>query len=278
MGFGSVWFTDFSLMHKMLGVETMISIESDPVIFARATFNKPFRTVEVLEGTSAEVIPALLRDRGDLNSRPWLVWLDYDQVADEEKLEEVQYLLRNLPDNSTFLATFNAQPFKYGKPNERALRLQDLFEDAFDASSLSTAGAAKDEPLFMKALAQTALDFMTSSVLRSGRPGGFVPAYNLKYQDGSPMVTVGGFLPTVKSLAATKALVDGDSWQGILENPIITPPLTLREIATLQAALPATSGLSRSDILSMGFDLELGQIKSFEEHYLRYPAFAQFAH
>src|SRR3954470_22753066 len=83
VGLGSVWFVDFDLAHRELGIENMVSIESDPTLYRRATFNKPYRTVEVIEGTSYDVIPALLSDRDDLTRHPWILWLDYDEAIDE---------------------------------------------------------------------------------------------------------------------------------------------------------------------------------------------------
>ena len=52
VGLGSVWFVDFDMAHRELSIDTMISIEADDVVFRRAEFNKPFRTVEVIHGLS----------------------------------------------------------------------------------------------------------------------------------------------------------------------------------------------------------------------------------
>ncbi len=43
IGFGSMWFTDFILMHKALQINDMISIEESKSNEKRAEFNKPFR-------------------------------------------------------------------------------------------------------------------------------------------------------------------------------------------------------------------------------------------
>ena len=60
IGLGSVWFTDFILAHRNLGIETMFSIEQDDIVFKRAEFNKPYRTLEVIHGESQDVVPELL--------------------------------------------------------------------------------------------------------------------------------------------------------------------------------------------------------------------------
>src|SRR4051812_48943425 len=57
VGLGSLWFQDFQMAHRYLGVKTMFSIEGDASIYKRAAFNRPFRTIEVLEGLSDVVVP-----------------------------------------------------------------------------------------------------------------------------------------------------------------------------------------------------------------------------
>jgi hypothetical protein len=52
-------FMDFDHAHRDLGIQTMISIEDDDITHMRATFNKPFRTVELIPGLSHdELTPA----------------------------------------------------------------------------------------------------------------------------------------------------------------------------------------------------------------------------
>jgi len=50
IGFGSIWFTDFVLAHKLLGIDDMWSIECHDVGYRRALFNAPYATVHVEHG------------------------------------------------------------------------------------------------------------------------------------------------------------------------------------------------------------------------------------
>ena len=43
VGFGSIWFSDFMLMHRSLGIKDMISIEHSIESRDRIEDNKPFR-------------------------------------------------------------------------------------------------------------------------------------------------------------------------------------------------------------------------------------------
>src|SRR5256885_823576 len=91
----------------------MFSIEGDASIYKRADFNRPFRTIEVLEGFSDVVVPQLLQ-RADIVGRPWVAWLDYDRELTEQRLEELAAIVVNAAPGSALLTTFNANPDNYG--------------------------------------------------------------------------------------------------------------------------------------------------------------------
>lgn len=278
VGFGSVWFVDFDSAHRELGVETMISIEAEPVTYRRAQFNKPYRTIEIIHGMSHDVLPQLIVDRADLTQRPWIVWLDYDNVLDETKLDEIQALIATLPDDSVLLATFSASLPRYASPPSSArARFEELFGNAFPTERFPSTRSYKDEKALMVALSEALSDFMQSEHIRSARPGRFVPGFRLQYQDGTPMATAGGVLASDSNAEAIAKLVDGTNWTAASSVPIVTPPLTQREVAALRALLPNEQEPSRQDVQNLGFDLEDEQIASFVEHYLRYPSFVQTA-
>ena len=73
VGFGSVWFSDFSLFHKALGIKDMISIEREKDHEKRILANTPFQiTVDFREAKLA------LPDLGWKKRQ--LLWLDYDDT------------------------------------------------------------------------------------------------------------------------------------------------------------------------------------------------------
>jgi len=274
VGFGSVWFTDFHLAHRQLGITTMRSIEMDPIVYRRANFNKPYRTLKVIEGNSTVAIPSLIANRL-LRTKPWIVWLDYDKCIDEARTSEISYLIRYLPPDSTLLITCSARLDRYGELEDRLERLEELFGDSVP-SGLSNE-SIRDNQGFMNVLRKCLENYMISSAIRISRTGGFVPAFSIAYRDTTPMVTVGGFLPSARLESAARTLIAAPDWSGRVEDPIITPPLTPREVSTLQAQLPRDSELSRSRLRQLGFDLEDSQLKAYVDHYLKYPTFAQVA-
>ncbi|WP_167392017.1 O-methyltransferase [Mesorhizobium sophorae] len=271
VGFGSVWFTDFIMAHKVLRIDDMISIESNDVGFRRATFNSPYATVQVKFGFSTEVLPSLYNDEA-IKSRPWFVWLDYDYEFNESIKEDVRSLVENLPANSVLLISFNGRESKYGTAPDRPAHLRALFGDAVPDDLPKK--ACKDDEM-QETLADYSLAFMRSVAADLARPGGFLPAFRLIYKDSTPMVTVGGVLPTKGAVKIVADRIADKKWMCQPAKRIIAPHLTVREAAVLQALLPCAESVSRERVKQLGFDLEDDQIEAFQTYYKQYPAFAQ---
>lgn len=249
----------------------MISIEADEIGFKRAQFNQPFATVQVKSGYSNQVLPMLLTDP-KFNTRPWCVWLDFDGHLQEDVVDDIRLLVEEAPKNSILIVTFNASGQRLGKPADRPDRLRQLL-GAVVPDSLNR-DDCRDDRLSATLIKLTA-DYITSKAASVSRPGGFVTAFCLPYQDTAPMVTVGGVLPAKGAASTVRAAVAKRSWPGIVHDPIIAPHLTLMEAAVLQAELPRRRPLTRAKVKRLGFDLEEDQIKSFERYYLHYPTFVQ---
>lgn len=271
IGLGSVWFTDFTMAHKVLGIDDMVSIEAHEVGYKRAVFNAPFATVQVKQGYTNEVLPALFVDP-TYAARPWMIWLDYDGAFDEGCADDVRSVIENAPANSVLLVTVNGHEMSYGRVPDRVERLRDIF-GAIVPDEMPKR-SCRDERM-QETLADLLLDFMQSIALDIRRPGGFVPGFRIVYQDSAPMVTVGGVLPTKGASKLVRDLVDAQDWCGRPSKPITAPHLTLKEAAMLQAKLPRKEKLTRAIIQSLGFDLEDQQIEAFQTYYRQYPSFAQ---
>ena len=276
VGLGSVWFVDFEMAHCVLGIDTLISSEADQVTHRRAVFNRPYRSVEVEHGMSDEVIPRIMNERPDLLKRPWIVWLDYDSELDHRKLAEFDGLIDRLPPGSALLTTFNAMAGRYARPPaERKAAFDELLGDAFPTERFTAIRKYKDDSFVMDALADGVLAMMNARAIHFARPGGFVKAFKLKYQDGAPMVTVGGFLPAAPDRVAVEDEVATADWPCLLAAPITTPPLTIKETQALKSILPANPAPTRGDVQALGFDLDDEQIDSFVRHYQHFPTFVQ---
>ena len=271
IGLGSIWFVDFVMAHKMLAIEKMISIEEEDIGYARARFNSPFATVEVRRGASSEVLPVVCKESG-MCGRPWVIWMDYDRCFNEDASYDLRLVVEQAPENTVMLATFNATEGNYGAVNERPDRLRELFKGIVP-TNLSKNQCKKDR--MHRTLADLGVKHMKSAALEARRPGGFVPAFEIIYRDGAPMVTVGGVLPSKLNQWRTQGVVKESGWRCRPSEPIRAPHLTMREVLALQSKLPDPEGLSRKIVQMIGFDLEEEEIEVYERYYREYPAFAE---
>jgi len=272
VGFGSIWFTDFVLAHKVLRIDDMVSIESDDIGYLRAIFNLPYATVRVEHGYSAVILPKLFADAA-LAGRPWMIWLDYDYELNESVRDDVRSIIENAPTNSILIITVNGSEQKYGNnPKERTERLRNLLGSVVPDDL--TPAACKNEQL-QETLADLGLNFMKSIAADIARPGGFIEGFRVLYRDSSPMVTFGGILPARGAARTATEVVNAESWPARPSKAIKAPHLTMREAAVLQRCLPCATKLSRATVRELGFDLEEDQIEAFQTYYRQYPAFAQ---
>lgn len=272
VGFGSIWFTDFVLAHKVLRIDDMVSIEGDDIGYSRAKFNAPYSTVRIEHGLSTAILPHLFDD-SSLAGRSWMLWLDYDYEFEDSVRDDVRSVIENAPINSILVVTLNGLERKYGqKPSERIERLRQLL-GAVVPDDLQAVSCKAEQ--MQATLADLGLDFMKAIASDIARPGGFIPAFRILYRDSAPMVTIGGILPAKGAARGVRDLVNGTSWPARPGKPITAPHLTMREAGVLQSLLPRATKLTRTDVQKLGFDLEEDQIEAFETYYRQYPAFAQ---
>lgn len=272
VGFGSVWFSDFQMAHKLLGIDDMRSMEKNTIGFARAVFNRPYRTVNVINQPSRVGLP--LFAEAAINTRPWLVWLDYDSALDAGIIDDIRDVIENAPPNSMLLITFSATPNAYGKLRARAAFLRGLLGDIVPDEL--TNEACSPETL-ESTLADLLMAFMQGVATSVGRAGGFEPAFRMVYRDTATMVTIGGVLPAAGNRSTVRAEVSRSNWPCLIDMRIEAPHLTIKEVMAMQTKLPARRILTRPQLRRLGFDLEDSQIASFQKFYRFYPTFAQLA-
>ena len=82
-GMGSIYFVDFILFHRFLGMRNLLSVEYSSEIRKRVKFNKPFNCVRLEFGPIGDVIPTLSKDLQHI------LWLDYDNVIGQDMTLDV---------------------------------------------------------------------------------------------------------------------------------------------------------------------------------------------
>lgn len=277
IGFGSVWFSDFSLFHRALGVKKMLSIERAADAQARIEENKPFN-IPVDYRSSTDVLPDL-----DWSSRMF-IWLDYDDPLSPDMLQDLRAIARRA--NSGTAIAISVQCSKAPQVAEAeqdsspdAPNAVARFVAAFGADRIST--RLRGEDLYNWKYGKLCRDLMKQEIESelAARNSGharaemeFHPICDLEYEDGAKMVTIVGLFHSPDD----RGLLDQCHFESLDFMPapnetirIRVPKLTVREFRRLESQLP----------LALGGDLQLGTIplgeaRRFESLYRYLPSFA----
>lgn len=195
IGLGSLYFADFRLFHKHLGIQRMTSIEGCIDDRDRFNFNKPFSCLEMKYGMTWDILPTLNFDV------PALMWLDYDGTLSDDILSDIRFASNNCNSGSFFSLTINTNGLNrnsYNNDKENAVdRLsnivgKDRLPPDIKPVDLSDKGTAT---VFHKIM----LDEINSVLsTRNARKTDdekikFQQIFHIRYKDGAPMLTFGGF-------------------------------------------------------------------------------------
>lgn len=191
VGFGSVAFVDFRMVHRALGITDLVSIEdtSDPAEQIRFDKNRPYSKIQLLFGNSKTILPRL-----DFSRRS-LVWLDYDQAARRSMLNDLITVARDAPSGTFLAMTFtNAFPTDKAGAEKQVAHLRDGFPEFVDSSAKPQDFAGNKYAEFVRttfgAELQTAVsdaDAGKSSPIDKRR---VVQVCFIKYKDGVKMATI----------------------------------------------------------------------------------------
>ncbi|MBP8810674.1 MAG: hypothetical protein KBG48_04095 [Kofleriaceae bacterium] len=261
VGFGSMWFSDFIIAHRKLGIKRLTSIEM-PDGYKRAQYNRPFSCIRVMEGISTAVLPKLNW------KKPAIVWLDYDYAPESESLQDLAFLGERAQTSSVLMATFDARP-PWRDGDSRAARgdaLRRTFGDSVP-TRLPRVLAPEEYPDLLVKILWAYLESTLSDNGRAREGVEIVPLFSFWYKDGAPMITIGGALldragrKTVKSAR----LLEGLSFlTGKKLFNIAIPPITPKERSELDRRLPRAS-------VNLPFPLPREFVEAYAQLYRYYP-------
>lgn len=244
VGFGSVAFVDFKMVHRALGITHLISIEdvSEPSDKARFRKNKPLRNIKLKFGNSTAVLPTI-----DF-TRPSIVWLDYDGSLSRSMANDMATVVRNVPSGS-FLGITLTTSFRHGTPaKEQAefARLKAEFHEYVDPSiKMLTFQNGKHHAEF----ARNALGDLLKRSLADENSGLSDPLDRrearqvcyFKYSDGAPMITIGWMIVAARDLPKFDECRFEDlpfARFGDIAFKVIIPKITPMEIREMERGLP----------------------------------------
>lgn len=238
VGMGSTEFCDFSLIHQLLGVSDMVSIEHCVDDHQRFRFNRPYSCIKMRWGSTHEVLPKL-----NWNKRS-IVWLDFEDSLTSRILEDIRTLVGCLRSGSIIVVTVKAEP---GDPEPKQ-RLATLVANVGkERVPLGVTGVSLGKWGLAKTSAQIA--FNEIETVRQSRNGklriadqfSYIPLFNFQYADGAQMTTFGGLLVDTADHKLLNATHFSDlDFVSDQDSPYLidTPVLTHREIRHLDSVLP----------------------------------------
>ena len=264
-GMGSVYFVDFSLFHRWLGITNMLSVEHSPTIAKRVEFNKPFGFVRTRMAPIGDVIPSLSHDLKHL------LWLDYDGILTSSHLADVSLAATYLPVESILLTTIDAEP---PTDADDAVDWRKYFLD-----EIGLPDSLKPKDFAKSKLPRRNIDAVRRAIADglTGRPEAqFIPLFNFLYSDSNLMLTIGGMIGTDVELRKIQAgpISRATYYRSDLrQDPcrISVPRLTRKERHYMDAHMPCSDRWRPKP-----FELPTESILAYREIYRFCPAYAEF--
>jgi hypothetical protein len=274
-GLGSIFFVDFILFHKLLGIHRMLSVEISRKIKKRVQFNCPYGNIKLEFGRIGDFISQLNKDLKHI------VWFDYDYALNTEVMMDVILASSELSPGSIILITVDLEMPKRDKGlgEEDARRTPQERMDYFNGAL----GRFFELDWDVRDFAQSRMPAVNLHLLQNAVKNGltgrseieFLPLFNFVYADGHEMLTFGGVIggPVERRLLEAcdfskapyiRRSVKDDPYE------IKVPILTRKERLHLDSEMPCPNGWKPKQ-----FELADDAIKTYREIYRFYPAYAE---
>lgn len=263
VGMGSIFFSDFALMHKSLGIKDFINIEDKEKDRKRFEFNCPYKFIKLLFGKSNDILPNKINW-----SKKLILWLDYDYKLDESVFRDISIFLLKAKSGSIILLTIDVDPDdpKDEKTGEHVGRYDKLVNRIGESNI--PRGTEEKDLLDSKDCQKVCFEVINNVInrmisIRNGCIGEddkleYKQLFNFLYKDGSAqMLTIGGIIYSQKDKnKIQKCNFDKldfiKSGRDAKPYKIDVPILTFKEKCYLDKILPIdkSSGKKTKDDLS----------------------------
>lgn len=285
IGFGALYFADFYLIHRQLGIKKMVSIEKSnaKTTKARYNFNKPFSCIDIKFDSSSAILPEIKwKD-------PTIVWLDYTDALSSEILTDLDTILRNAISGSFLIISVNAESKIYDS-NDKHLSRLDVLRERIGSSKIP-------RKVNLKQISNRELPVVYNQILNKEvenilleRNAGtknkmkFFQLLNLKYNDNAPMYSFGGLLldSTEQEELFDKVkfneMIFACTGEEYFE--IQVPNLTFKEIKFLESIMPDGVNekgeiLDKSNLKHIDPEIPKKDVLKFTKIYQYFPTFAE---
>lgn len=270
-GLGSIYFIDFVLFHRYLGITKMTSVEGDLDVEKRVDFNCPYGLINVVHDDMTAQIARLSGDKRHI------LWLDFDSILTEELLDAVLLSATQLSIGSILLITVDAEP--PGRPEEGLKK--------WNPTAWMRHFKKEAEPFFWQGISRQ--DFrrdrlpvtnarLLQNTINEGlreRDAIFNSMFSFLYADGHKMLSIGGMIGTNEDQRRLQALDRKEFFfmrDDATKEPfsIKVPLVTRKERHYLDQNMPCKEGWSPSD-----FEMKPEDVENYMRIYRYYPAYTE---
>jgi hypothetical protein len=252
VGLGSLWFSDFALFHRTLGIKKMQSIERDTSAKKRFEANKPFSSILVAYDTSSKVLPIL-----DWNS-PAFVWMDYDEPIDSGMVLDIQTITARASSGTVLAVTVQChQACEIAQAREELDGPTAIVRFKNHLGANIVPQSASEDDLYgwpLGVLSRKIFADQIEATLATRNLGStpeklvrFHPICEIEYLDGAKMTTfVGIFFAAEDDWRLRDCGFDTLDFLPVPPAPIRIeiPILTMREIQDIERQLPTAAPLA----------------------------------
>lgn len=270
LGMGNVFFWDYILFHKLLGIKHLTSVELDVDITQRVNFNRPFGLVNV----QMKSIGSALEELSEADRH--LVWMDYDQKLSTDMLADAAQAGTRLGHESICIITVDVEPplLDHVKKEQMYVELTKYYREM--------AGRLWDHKWTENDFAPVKLYARISELLTKaiesgcvGQKKSLIPIFHFLYRDGDhQMMTIGGMFGAKSQKLRIKNSELGDAvyYRDNFAKPYVirVPRFTRRERYLLDQAMPRNPRWSPNE-----FETNEPELESYSEIYRFLPAYAE---
>lgn len=285
VGFGSIFFSDFTLIHKSLGIKDFVSIEEREEDKKRFEFNCPYKFIKLVFGKSNDVLPNKVNWAKKL-----ILWLDYDYKLDESVFRDISIFLLKAKSGSVILLTIDVEPDdpkdeETGNPISR----YDKLVDRVGILKIPR-GTEEKDLLDTEGFPRVCFEIIDNEInriisIRNGVVGEddkleYKQLFNFLYKDGSAkMLTVGGIIYSQED----KEKIQKCNFEGLefiksrrSDKPykIDVPKLTFKEIFYLDKKLPINKSSVKKRKGDLAF-LSKKIVKNYSKIHRYFPSFVE---
>jgi len=283
---------DQRLVHQRLGIETLISLEADPVVYKRQLFNLRPSYIQCWEATTSDIVTDFDIFTDEYSDKEFILWFDYSSPRQRrEQIVEYQTLLGKLHTSDILKITMNANPLTLGEAKidesdedaqKRRLEALNKQLDSFlPATPIQHTEMTKRGfvPVLCNAIRIASLNATQNTRKQA------VPLAIFVYQDGPhQMLTITIRLVKEADIEDFQNKLTGLGWEYLPSDwddftRINVPNLTAKERLYIEKLLFAKDNQGIHKELPFRFHsnhkISLAILEEYARHYSRYPSYFQ---